>query len=434
MEGAMAKRTTKKDGDATAGKMGGKGSAASEPAAGARRPKRRKPVAPYLAVGLSTVVYGVGERKHIKRNLQTIEDGIHAAMGVISINMPIKIVALAEGALTGFTDEAFDIPHVTAARELFIDIPGEETEQLAALAKAYQTYLIVQCKARWPEVMPDRFFNTLFVLSPSGEVVHRAAKNHLWCRERSCTPHDIYDRWVELFGDGIDAFYPVLRTDDIGNVGTICCSDGEYPEAVRALAFNGAEVVYRPSEAVPMTNVGYPGGGTWMLQNRAHAHFNSVYVLAPNVGPVYLHPGMQHPIDIGGGHSHIVDYMGNVVSYSPSGFNTFVTGMIDIEQLRQFRVMNLNSNWIKDLRTEVFRRMYDEPIHPKNLWMNQEPLRHADVDEVYRDNIRRLIARGTFTPPATEHPGARYHPMGDGSKSGDEEWAELKSLWAGWEP
>src|SRR5262245_3384797 len=97
------------------------------------------PIAPYLAVGLSTVVYGVGERKHIKRNLQTIEDGIHAAMGVININMPIRIVALAEGALTGFTDEAFDIPHVTAARELFIDIPGEETEQLAGLAKAYDT-------------------------------------------------------------------------------------------------------------------------------------------------------------------------------------------------------------------------------------------------------------------------------------------------------
>ena len=145
------------------------------------------------------------------------------------------------------------MPHVTAARDLFIDVPGEESEQLAALAQLYETYIVVQCKARWPEVMPDRYFNTLFVISPEGEIVHKAAKNHLWCRERSCTPHDVYDRWVELFGDGIDAFYPVLRTDDIGNLGTICCSDGEYPEAVRALAFNGAEVVYRPSEAVPMT-------------------------------------------------------------------------------------------------------------------------------------------------------------------------------------
>ena len=96
--------------------------------------------------------------------------------------------------------------------------------------------------------------------------------------------------------------------------------------------------------------------------------------------------------------------------------------------------MNLNSNWIKDLRTEVFRRMYDEPIHPKNLWLEQDPLRHADVDEIYRDNIRRLIERGTFTPPAVHHPGATYHPMGDGTKSGDEEWAEAKALWAEWEP
>jgi hypothetical protein len=165
----------------------------------------RTPVAPYLAVGISTVVHGVGERKDIAQNLDTIEDAIHAAMGIISINMPVRLIALAEGALTGFTDEAFDVPHVTAARDLFIDIPGEESERLGALARMYETYLVVQSKARWPEVMDDRYFNTLFVISPTGEVVHKAAKNHLWCRERSCTPHDVYDRWVELYGDDIDA-------------------------------------------------------------------------------------------------------------------------------------------------------------------------------------------------------------------------------------
>lgn len=397
-----------------------------------RAEARRQPVAPYLTVGLSTVVYGVAEREHITWNLDTIEDGIHAAMSIIGINMPVRLVALAEGALTGFTDEAFDIPHVVAAHELFIDIPGPETERLAGLARHYDTYIVVQCKARWPEVMPDRFFNTLFVISPAGEVVHKAAKNHLWCRERSCTPHDVYDRWVELFGDGIDAFYPVLRTEDIGNLGTICCSDGEYPEAVRALAFNGAEVVYRPSEAVPMTNAGAVPGGTWLLQNRAHAHFNSVYMLCPNVGPVYLHPRMKHPFDIGGGNSHIVDYVGNVVSHSASGYNTFVSGIVDIEALRQFRVMNLNSNWLKDLRTEVFRRMYEEPIHPKNLWLEQHPQGHAEVDEVYRANIQRLVERGTFTLPAHRHPGARYIPMDDLSPM--QSWLGARTLWVGAKP
>ena len=211
----------------------------------------RRPVAPYMAVGLSTYVYGIAERKHIGVNLDIIEDNVHAAMSMVSVNMPVKLIALAEGALTGFTDEAVDLPHTLSARDLFIEIPGRESERLAALARHYETYIVAQCKARWPEVIQDRYFNTLFVISPSGDIVHKAAKNHVWCRERSCNTHDVYDLWVDMFGDGIDAFYPVLRTDDIGNIGTICCSDGEYPEAVRALALNGAEVVYRPSEAMP---------------------------------------------------------------------------------------------------------------------------------------------------------------------------------------
>ena len=36
----------------------------------------KKPVAPYMAIGISTVVYGIAERKHIKINLETIEENI----------------------------------------------------------------------------------------------------------------------------------------------------------------------------------------------------------------------------------------------------------------------------------------------------------------------------------------------------------------------
>jgi len=388
-----------------------------------------RPIAPYLAVGLSTVIYGISERKQIKHNLETIEDVIHASVSMVNINMPVKIIGLAEGALTGFTDEIFDLPHAMAARDLFIDIPGEETDRLGRLARLYDTYIIGQCKARWPEVMPDRYFNTLFVIGPSGQVVHKTAKNHVWCRERSCVPHDVYDRWVEIFGEGIDAFYPVLKTQDIGNIGTICCSDGEYPEAVRALAFNGAEVVYRPSEATPMTTSGYPGGGTWMIQNRGHAEFNSVYMLCPNAGPVYLGPASRHPVDIAGGSAHIVDYRGEVISYSASTNNTIVAATIDIEALRNFRTMNLNSNWLKDLRTELFRKMYEEPIHPKNLWLEDEPKHHAEVDDIYRANIQRLVDRGSWTKPAFEHPGCRFQPADDE----DVPWEDIKKkFWGPW--
>ena len=390
--------------------------------------KQTGPVAPYMAVGLSTVVRGISKRSEIARNLDVIEDAIHAAVSIIGINMPVRLIALAEGALTGFTDEIFDIPHTVAARDLFIDLPGPETQRLGALAKQYDTYIVVQCKARLPEVMDDRFFNMLFVIGPNGKIVHKAAKNHLWCRERSTTPHDVYDRWVEVFGEGLDAFYPVLKTKDIGNIGTICCSDGEYPEAIRALAFNGAEVVYRPSEAVPMTQAGPDAGGTWLLQNRAHAHFNSLYMVCPNVGPVYVHPKMEQPYDIGGGSGHVVDFNGHVLGLSQSGTNSFCAGVIDIEALRNFRAMNLNSNWMKDLRTELFKDMYDEPIHPKNLWLKDEPQSHAEVDEVYRDNIKRLQKRGSWTPPFTKHEGARYVPAVPGDPG--EAWETIKAeLW-----
>ena len=51
--------------------------------------RAQEPVAPYMAVGLSTVVHGIGSRRDIERNLQIVEDGIHAAVSIIGINMPV---------------------------------------------------------------------------------------------------------------------------------------------------------------------------------------------------------------------------------------------------------------------------------------------------------------------------------------------------------
>jgi beta-ureidopropionase len=387
-----------------------------------QRPPR---VAPYAAVGLSTTVRGISKRSDCWVNLRHLANMIHGTMFTTSIYFPIKVLALAEGAITGFTDEAFDMDHVVAAKELYLDIPGEETEFLGELAKQYGTYIIGQSKARWPEVMEDRFFNTAFIISPQGEVVHKYAKNHVFARERSCMPHDVYDRWVELYGDGIEAFYPVYKSPDVGNIGLMVCNDGMYPEAGRALAFNGAELIYRPSMAQPIT-----GNGLWELQNRAHAMFNNCYVLAPNVGPYYLTPSFEHPFDVAGGMGHICDYQGNIISKSVDGADTVIAAIVDIEQLRQFREMSLFGNSMKDLRTEIFKHMYDEPIHPKNLWLEEEPWHHAETDEVYRGNIRRLQKRGVFTAPSEKFEGSRFtHPMPDPSLR---DYDSMKRLF--WEP
>src|SRR5437588_4233460 len=133
----------------------------------------------------------------------------------------------------------------------------------------------------------------------------------------------------------------------------------------------------------------------------------------PKVGPVVVHTSMAVRCASAGGRSHSVGYQGAVSVHTSSGYNSFVAGIVDIEALRQFRTMNLNSNWMKDLRTEVFRRMYEEPIHPANLWLDRDPASHAEVDEVYRGNIRKLVERGSYTQPAGLFPGVRYIPAGD---------------------
>jgi len=62
--------------------------------------------------------------------------------------------------------------------------------------------------------------------------------------EHSVTPHNVWDKWVELYGRNLDAFYPVADTE-IGRLGFLMANEGSYPENARGLAMNGAEVVYR---------------------------------------------------------------------------------------------------------------------------------------------------------------------------------------------
>jgi len=54
----------------------------------------------------------------------------------------------------------------------------------------------------------------------------------------------VWDKWIELYGRNLDAFYPVADTE-IGRLGFLMANEGSYPENARGLAMNGAEVVYR---------------------------------------------------------------------------------------------------------------------------------------------------------------------------------------------
>lgn len=353
-------------------------------------------IRPYTAVGLIPTVRGIRERADIAVNIEHLKHLVKAAAWLSGLDQPVRLIAIPEGALQAFNDEVLDLDHVKFANECAIDIPGPETQALGEIARDHNAYVMAQAKARH-EDWPDRFFNVGFILDPKGKVILKHYKvSPLFPVEHSVCPHDIYDWWIEKYGRTLDAFWPVVDTD-IGRLGMMMANEGSYPENARALAMNGAEVVYRASYPHPAT-----GNDFFEIQSRARALDNNFYVVAPNMGTYYLHAEDDTPIDTFGGRSFIIDHRGQIVGRQDYGAgSTYVAGIIDIEALRHHRASAQWDNWLKDIRTELYQILYEKPIYPKNLYLKRKPMKHAQYKKrVIDKQIALMHKRGIWKKPA----------------------------------
>ena len=353
-------------------------------------------IEPYNAVGLIPTVWGIQQRSDIMRNIEHQSHIVKAACWLAGLDLPVRLIAFPEGALQAFNDEVLDMDHATFARECAIDIPGPETDALGSIAKEYDVYIIAQAKAKHPD-FKDRFFNVGFTIDPAGDVIHKHYKvAPLYPVEHSVCPHDVYDWWIEKYGRTLDAFFPVVDTE-IGRLGVMMANEGSYPEHARGLALNGAEVVYRASIPHPAASNDY-----YEIQSRARALDNNMYILAPNMGTYYLNADSEAPIDTFGGASMIIDYRGQIVGkQSYGGVSTSVCGPINIEALRHHRTTSKWTNWMKDLRTEMIQIIYEQPIYPKNLYLDREPMKHEEYrTKVTEKQIELMVDRDIWKKPA----------------------------------
>ncbi|HTU21989.1 MAG TPA: nitrilase-related carbon-nitrogen hydrolase [Gemmataceae bacterium] len=353
-------------------------------------------IEPYNAVGLVPTFWGIRQRQDIQKNLDHLKELTKSALWMSNLDIPVRLLAIPEGALQGFNDEVLDVDHADYARNCAIDIPGPETDQLGQLAREHNVYLMAQAKARHAD-WPDRFFNVGFVLDPNGVVIlkHYKLSALLPC-ERSVSPHDLFDWWVAKYGRTLSAFWPVVDTA-IGRLGIMMAMEGNYPENGRGLAMNGAEVVYRAS---------LPGSFTqndiFEISNRARALENNMYVLAPNIGGGHLYPDGEVPLDTGSGQSMLVDYKGAIVGKQrDTNGSTYVMGTINIEALRHHRSHAQVTNWLKDVRTEMAQIIYERPLYPKNRYLDRLPGRHAEYKkEVLDRQIELLQERDIWKAPS----------------------------------
>ena len=357
-------------------------------------------IEPFAVVGLSPRTFTVKDRGDALKNVKRINEFMDTAVMVAAWEGAlVKLVVIPEMAIQGM------IANTPGNREreayFAVEIPGPETEELGKKARELNTFIAAELyMVRDPDFI-DRYFNVAFIIDPKGDVIYKRYKATSDAYEGgmlgNMNPHDVWDEFIEKKGGGdvMEAIFPVARTE-IGNIGIAICHEGVYPEIARGLAMNGAELIIRPTLIEPAVM-----NGLWELQNRAHAAFNGVYVIAPNLGPEIRDDGGLQ--DLFGGQSMIVDPRGQIVAQQRgwTAGDSFVCTTIDLEALRRRRIANGLYNQFKDLRTEQYRAIYDKPIYPKNQYLDQAPTEGwlAREDATRAKNIQTLIERGVFVPP-----------------------------------
>jgi predicted amidohydrolase len=355
---------------------------------------------PFAVVALSPRTFSVDKREDALANVKRINEFMDTAVMVAGWEgAPVRLVVIPEMAIQGLVANT---PGNRAREAHFaVEIPGPETDELAKKACEINAYIAAELYLVRDDDFPDRYFNVGFVISPQGEIVYKRYKATSDAYEGgmlgNMNPHDVWDEFIAKKGNGdvMDAIYPVARTE-IGNIGIAICHEGVYPEVVRGLAMNGAEIIIRPTLIEPSVM-----NGMWELQNRAHAMFNQVFVIAPNLGPeIRKDGGLQ---DLFGGQSMIVAPGGQIVAQQKgwTSGDSFVCTTIDLEALRRRRMANGLYNQFKDLRTEQYRAIYDKPIYPKNQYLEQPPAEGwlAREEDTRAAAIRTLVERGVLTPP-----------------------------------
>lgn len=224
---------------------------------------------------------------------------------------------------------------------LAVEIPNEHTRAYEKLAKEYGCYIQTGTFLERLPRYPGRVFNTTLLIGPGG-ILSTYRKVNPWIPwEVHSSPHDVPDYPWDPF--------PVADTE-LGKIGVAICYDWLFPESIRQLAFNGAEIINRVSAYMD------PWGATppmdwWTLFNRARAAENTAYVVAANQGANQRkYPPFSWP-----GGSMVVDYDGRVSAQAdPGEGEKIVVAPIDIELLRAERERRRGHDMRSHYRAEMY--------------------------------------------------------------------------------
>lgn len=104
---------------------------------------------------------------------------------------------------------------------------------------------------------------------------------------------------------------------------------------------------------------------------------NTVYVVSANIGTHITDEAVKFEC---AGHSMIVDYHGVVLAQTDYPGETMISATICLDHLRRRRT-DPSRNFLTQLRTDVLREVYKEPIYPKNLFLKEAVKSFAEIEK-----------------------------------------------------
>jgi predicted amidohydrolase len=234
-----------------------------------------------------------------------------------------QIVVLPELASSGyvFADRA-ELVALAESRD------GPAVTEWANLAESLGVTIV----AGFPESAGDKVYNSAAVVDPTGlRGVYRKA--HLWDTENS-----VFDRADDL---------PLLVDTEHGRIGVMICYDVEFPEWVRAVALEGADLLCAPVNwpLLPRPDGERP---TEMVRALAGAGMNRMPIA------VCDRAGVERGVDWIGA-SVITDADGYPLALAQYGKPGTVTADVDLAESR-VKKFNENNDVHRDRRTDLYRQ------------------------------------------------------------------------------
>ncbi|WP_077367919.1 carbon-nitrogen hydrolase family protein [Anaerosalibacter sp. Marseille-P3206] len=213
--------------------------------------------------------------------------------------------------------EMFNCPYENKYFPMYAEeFPGKTTNTLARLSKELGVYIV---GGSIPEKDNNIIYNTSYIYNREGNLVGKHRKVHLFDIQ---VENGIKFKESDTLGYGKEV---TVFPTEFCKIGVAICYDMRFPELIRLMALEGAEVIIVPA-AFNMTT----GPAHWELLVRTRALDNQVYFIAAS--PARNQSASYHAY----GHSSVVNPWGTVISEADEK-ECIIYGDIDLELVQRVR-------------------------------------------------------------------------------------------------